>query len=135
MENGLNELIKNGLKDLMPNYTSKTIVGEEIVMVDGSKVFPVIKVSAGYVGGGGEYTKKKNKSEKLPCALGLSYGSVCEPIGFFVAGKTFEFVPIKEDNSMLEIVKKVSDAFCVFVKSTCKASVKKSKEKSKNAKK
>ena len=131
MEDVLKELTKTGLKDLLPEIDVKTVVGEEF-LVDGTKVFPVVKVSSGYVGGGSEFCCKK-KQKGVVTTNG--YGSTCEPLGFFVAGKTFEFVPIKQEKSLFKVVNSIAKNLAKMLNVAEKASVKKMKEKNKNAKK
>lgn len=131
-ESNLAEFLKNGLENINSKISSKTIMGEAISLDDGQKVFPVSKIISGSIGGGGEYkTTKKSK----PCAMGVSHGSVCEPVGFFVSGDNPKFIPIKEDNTVLNMLQNLSKAVCYFVKTSAKSNYKKMKEETKNAKK
>ncbi len=131
MEDFLNEQTKKGLRDLLPEFDVKTIVGEEF-LIDGAKVFPVIKISTGYVGGGSEIGFKKKRKGVFSTN---GYGSTCEPIGFFVAGKSFEFIPIKQEQNFLKIVKSVAKSFETIFKTNAKMNMATIREKNENAKK
>ena len=133
-QSSLCDLIKNGFKNLIPQFDTNEVIGKEIVMEDGTKILPLIKVSMGYVSGGGEYVKTHNKS--YPFAGGTSSGCVAEPIGFFVVNKLEQkFIPLNLDNIYKKSIKKLAEAVCYVLKNDSKAKLKKVKEETKNAKK
>ncbi|MBR1926022.1 MAG: hypothetical protein IJ837_04160 [Clostridia bacterium] len=133
-QSSLCDLIKNGFKNLVPQFDTNNVVGDEITLEDGTKVLPLIKISVGYVSGGGEYAKTHNKS--YPFAGGTSSGCVAEPIGFFVVSKLEQkFIPLNSENIYKKSIKKLLDAVCYVLKNDSKAKLKKVKEEVKNAKK
>jgi len=133
-QSSLCDLIKNGFKNLIPQFDTNEVIGKEIIMEDGTKILPLIKISMGYVSGGGEYAKTHNKS--YPFAGGTSSGCSMEPIGFFVVSKLEQkFIPLNSDNIYKKSIKKLLDAVCYILKNDSKAKLKKVKEELKNAKK
>ena len=141
-KNSVLELMKNCISNLKPVIDVDSVVGSPVEMPNGDKVFPLVKISVGYVAGGGEYANKKLLSKKvnnLPFAGGSSSGCSAEPIGFFIAKKSgTQLVTLKSENAFADISKKAMDAFMCFVKQSGKTAyvkVKKSSEKNKNAEK
>jgi len=141
-DNSIFDLIKNGLENLKPVIDVNTVVGDPVDMPNGDKIFPLVKVSVGYVAGGGEYANKKMLSKKntnFPFAGGSSAGCTAEPIGFLIAKKSgSELITVSNENAFADIAKKVADALAYFVKKGGKATlekVKKCSEKSQNVKK
>lgn len=57
--NPILELIVNSLSNLKSVVDVDTVVGEPVSMGNGDKIFPLVKVTVGYVAGGGEYTNKR----------------------------------------------------------------------------
>ncbi len=141
-DNSIFDLINNGLENLKPVIDVNTVVGEGIDMPNGDKIFPLVKVSVGYVAGGGEYANKKmldKKQSNFPFAGGSSAGCTSEPIGFLIAKKSgSELITLNNENAFADIAKKITDALAYFVRKEGKAKlekVRKCDKKSKNIKK
>lgn len=141
MQDNFFDLIKNGLENLKPVIDVNTVVGEPVDMPNGDKIFPLVKISVGYVSGGGEYANKKMLSKKVtnfPFAGGSSAGCTAEPIGFLIARKSgSELITVNNENAFADIAKKVADALAYFVRKGGKATlekVKKEEKKSENEK-
>jgi len=78
-------LISTALDKLKGVIETANIVGEKIVTDDGTTIFPVSKVTVGYVVGGGEYADVSSKKTGLfPIAGGNSGGMSVTPVGFIV---------------------------------------------------
>lgn len=120
----------------IPILDVKNVVGEPLEVSNECKVFPLVKISVGTVGGGAEHVPKKLKSKNLPFAYGTTSGASVEPLGFLVVRKSGQVVlTLESKNSASKIFENISNAFSDFVKKSGKAKLKKVKEESKNAKK
>ena len=64
-----------------------TVVGEAIVIGDGSTVIPVSRVAFGFVAGGGEYKCAKQAAEAPSFAGGTGAGVSVQPVGFIVVSE------------------------------------------------
>lgn len=82
----IENLIKGTLNNLETLLDVNNIIGETIILPDGSIVIPISKVSVGYVVGGGEYANisKRKKVENYPLAGGSGGGVSVSPVGFLV---------------------------------------------------
>ena len=85
-----------------------TIVGEPIVMPDGTTVVPVSKISIGIVTGGGEYG---DNSTDYPFAGASGAGMSVAPICFLISdGRTVKMLNVGENkNTFDRIVESVPD--------------------------
>jgi len=132
MQDNFFELIRNGLENLKPVIDVNTVVGDPVDMQNGDKIFPLVKISVGYVAGGGEYANKKMLAKKVtnfPFAGGSSAGCTAEPIGFLIARKSgSELITVNNENAFADIAKKVADALAYFVKKGGKATLEKVKK-------
>ena len=90
MENKILELLKNGFNSIKPVIDVENVIGSPVDMPNGDKVFPLVKISIGYVAGGGEYANRKFLKSKtgFPFAGGTSSGSCAEPVGFLIVKKS-----------------------------------------------
>ncbi|MCL2540582.1 MAG: hypothetical protein FWE53_04120 [Firmicutes bacterium] len=82
-------MIEQALGQLRGMLDTETVIGKPVMTSDGSQVFPIIKVSVGFVAGGGEYGCGKNilpKNNEYPFAGGTGAGFSAEPLGFLIAG-------------------------------------------------
>lgn len=85
-----------------------TIVGEPIVMPDGTTVVPVSKISIGIVTGGGEYG---DRSSDYPFAGASGAGMSVAPICFLISdGRTVKMLNVGDSkNTFDRIVETVPD--------------------------
>lgn len=135
--NPILELIVNSLSNLKSVVDVDTVVGEPVDMGNGDKIFPLVKITVGYVAGGGEYTNKLScRCKNFPFAGGSSAGFSAEPIGFLVARKNgCELVTMENEKAFAGIAKNLSEAVTNFVKTKGKEGLEKVKKEVKNPKK
>lgn len=140
--NPVNEIVFDALKNLKSVFDVDNVIGKPVDFGNGEKVFPIVKVSAGFVGGGGEFLNKKiesKKHRKIPFAGGSSAGFCACPVGFLIVRKEkSEMVTVENENAYATVLKNLSNAFSNFLKSKGEQGVKKVENqilKTKNAKK
>ncbi|MCH5157700.1 MAG: sporulation protein YtfJ [Clostridiales bacterium] len=77
-----------------------TIVGQPIVMPDGTTVIPVSKISVGIVTGGGEYGQKSNN---YPFAGASGAGMSVAPICFLICdGRTVRMLNVGDNKNTFD---------------------------------
>ncbi|MBQ4088818.1 MAG: GerW family sporulation protein, partial [Clostridia bacterium] len=76
-------LMETSMQSIREMVDVNTVLGDAIVVKDGSTVVPVSKVSFGFVAGGGEYGGKAPQ-EGYPFAGGAGAGVSLQPVGFLV---------------------------------------------------
>ena len=137
MENKILELLKNGFNSIKPVIDVENVIGSPVDMPNGDKVFPLVKISIGYVAGGGEYANRKFLKSKtgFPFAGGTSSGSCAEPVGFLIVKKSgAELITLQNENAFADIAKKVADTLALFVKKQGKVALEKVKKEYKKQK-
>ncbi len=84
------------------------IVGNPIVMPDGSSVVPISKISIGIVTGGGEYSQKQQN--EFPFAGASGAGMSVSPICFLVSdGKSVRMLNVGSKSMFDKVVETVPD--------------------------
>jgi sporulation protein YtfJ len=105
----IEQIMETTLENLKQMIDVNTIVGDSVVMADGTVIVPVSKVNLGFVSGGGEYPGKKqsagkqntasadNEQEaKLPFAGGAGAGVSISPMAFLVASSgKIQLMPVE----------------------------------------
>ncbi len=105
----IEQIMETTLENLKQMIDVNTIVGDSMVMADGTMIVPVSKVNLGFVSGGGEYpdkTKAGNKGalqelqtegkDKLPFAGGAGAGVSINPMAFLVvSGGKVQLLPVE----------------------------------------
>jgi len=116
----IDSLIESALGRLKTMIDVETVVGKAVELEDGSKVFPIIKVSVGFVAGGGEYASANSRlhhNRDYPFAGGTGAGFVAEPVGFLVVGNNdFKVVTIDNENAFTKLFEKAGDFLSDFEK-------------------
>ena len=142
VSNPVSDIAFDALKNLKTVFDVDNVVGKPVDLGNGEKVFPIVKVCAGFVGGGGEFVNKKiekKRRKSLPFAGGSSAGFSASPVGFLVVRKDkSEMVTVENENAYAAVLKNISTALSDFIKSKGKQSVKNVEDqilKTKNAKK
>ncbi len=107
-EHPIESIMDNAFGKIRALTDTDTIVGEPIVMPDGTTVVPVSKISVGIVTGGGEYGKKTND---YPFAGASGAGMSVSPICFLVSdGRTVKMLNVGDSKNTLDrIVETVPD--------------------------
>ena len=103
----LNEILRQTIDNLKEVTNAEGIVGKPIIADDGTVILPIMKLSAGYVLGGGGDGKREEKALKTISA-GVGGGGVAvSPVGFLICGKEKRFisVDITTDSKLAELVK------------------------------
>lgn len=98
---GLMETSMQSIRDMVD---VNTVLGDAIVVKDGSTVVPVSKVSFGFIAGGGEYGDNKADTG-YPFAGGAGAGVSLQPVGFLVCGQeSVRMLPVPAKNSVDRII-------------------------------
>lgn len=103
----LNEILRQTIDNLKEVTNAEGIVGKPIIADDGTVILPIMKLSAGYVLGGGGDGKREEKALKTISA-GVGGGGVSvSPVGFLICGKEKRFISVDKttDSKLAEFVK------------------------------
>ena len=114
----IDSLIEQALGRLKTMIDVETVIGKAVLLDDGSKVFPIIKVSVGFVAGGGEYASQSSRfhhNKDYPFAGGTGAGFAAEPMGFLIAGNGgFQIVNMDNKNVFSTLLEKMGDFLSEF---------------------
>lgn len=99
---------------------SDIIVGNQIVMPDGTTVVPISKISVGIVSGGGEYSDKQQ--DEYPFAGASGAGMSVAPVCFLVSdGKSVRMLNVGSESFLDKVVDTVPNVIgAIFGKKTKK---------------
>lgn len=103
----LHEILRQTIDNLKEVTNTDGIVGKPIIADDGTVIMPILKLSAGYVLGGGGDGKREEKSLKTVSA-GVGGGGVSvSPVGFLICGKEKRFISVDKttDSKFAELIK------------------------------
>ena len=103
----LHEILRQTIDNLKEVTNAEGIVGKPIIADDGTVILPIMKLSAGYVLGGGGDGKREEKALKTISA-GVGGGGVSvSPVGFLICGKEKRFISVDKttDSKLAELVK------------------------------
>lgn len=121
--------IENIMQTTMENIRNmvdvNTIVGDTVVMGDGTVIIPISKVSFGFVAGGGEYggsssggqgqgrkeeTQTQGRSGDYPFAGGAGAGVCISPMAFLVVSEgEVNLLPIQFNSSYERLLSRVPE--------------------------
>jgi sporulation protein YtfJ len=125
--------IENIMQTTMENIRNmvdvNTIVGDTVVMGDGTVIIPISKVSFGFVAGGGEYgpgseagqgqdkkqsdSQSQGKGTDYPFAGGAGAGVCISPMAFLVvSGGEVNLLPVQFNSSYERMMNRVPDIVC-----------------------
>ncbi len=107
------EYIVKSIKDFGEILSADSIIGNPIITSDGNTVIPVLKITVGYLGGGGEYGDIKifTKEKSHPFAGGSGALVNMSPCGFLISNASgVNFIKVESD-----IADKVFDKTTEFV--------------------
>ena len=128
------ELMENSISILKNVLNVDDVVAKPVKTENGDTIFPIVKLTVGYVAGGGEYNGKFRKGA-MPFAGGASSGFSATPIGFLVVRKTgCEMITIENENAFAEIAKNISTTLKDFVNNKGKQGLEKIKNEVKKTK-
>ena len=103
----INEILRHTIDNLKEVTTNEGIVGKPILTEDGTIILPILKLSAGYIVGGGGDGKREEKYLKTISA-GIGGGGVSiSPVGFLVCGKEKRFISVDKttESKFAELIK------------------------------
>ena len=130
-DNILGDMLNQTLNNVKNMLTMQTFVGQAVSMGEDCAAYPIIKLTVGMVGGGGEYSAKKlsKKATRFPFAGGTASGFSAEPIGFLINNKgNVSFSTIESKNLTGEILKKLSEVLESYVENMLKNNKKEQNE-------
>lgn len=121
--------IENIMQTTMENIRNmvdvNTIVGDTVVMGDGTVIIPISKVSFGFVAGGGEYSgnlgsqgqkddsKSQGRTGDYPFAGGTGAGVCLSPMAFLVVSEgEVNLLPVQFNNSYERMLERIPDVVC-----------------------
>lgn len=110
------EYIVKSIKDFGDVLNANSIIGTPVKTDDGTTIIPVLKITVGYLGGGGEYGDIKlfTKEKTHPFAGGSGAIINMSPCGFLICkNSSVNFVKVQED-----IADKVFEKTSEFVSKT-----------------
>ena len=106
----IDKIVNDAMQNLKNMVDSNIVIGEPVIMADGTNIIPVSKVLAGIVCGGGELNNSKKKSTDYPFAGGSGAGYTVIPIGV-LAGKdnNYNFISTEQKGVYSELLSTVND--------------------------
>ena len=97
-------LMETSMQSIREMVDVNTVLGDAIVVKDGSTVVPVSKVSFGFVAGGGEYGGRAPQ-DGYPFAGGAGAGVSLQPVGFLVCGDDHvRMLPAQSHSSLDRVI-------------------------------
>lgn len=87
----INDIIAKTIENLKSVYDGEEILGKPVLSQDGSVILPVVKLSYGFVVGGGAGEPSKLKNGEMNASVSGA-GMTITPVGFFVSGKEKKFI-------------------------------------------
>lgn len=110
VENSIDKIINDAMKNLKNMVDSNVVIGEPMTMTDGTNIIPISKVLVGVVCGGGEINNSKKKATEYPFAGGSGAGYTIVPIGVLAGARdNYNFIPIETKNIYSDLMITVND--------------------------
>ncbi len=113
-------MMETTLENIRNMVDVNTIVGDTVVMGDGTVIIPISKVSFGFVAGGGEYGSGQGQQQggqgqggAYPFAGGTGAGvSIC-PMAFLVVSEgEVNLLPVQFNNTYERVIERIPDLLC-----------------------
>lgn len=116
----LEGIMKTTMESIKEMVDVNTIVGDSVVMADGSVIIPVSRIGFGFVSGGGDYDtggaaprRTESSEQKIPFAGGSGAGISVVPVGFLVAGNgRIQLLPVQTNNPLERLIDMIPDVLC-----------------------
>ena len=112
----IEQIMKSAMTELKSIIDVNTVIGTPI-KTENETIIPISKVIAGFVAGGGEYTKNKltsTKKQEHPFAGGSGSGFNIVPVGFLIKDEVgYKVLNVDSDNvttTLFDMVLKVLSA-------------------------
>lgn len=107
-EQPIENLISNTIKEIKSMVDSDIVVGKKIVDENNKQIFPISKISVGFVAGGGEYSKKEE--ERFPYAGGSGAGFSVVPMGVLIVDKgEVQYLKITQSDPIIKLLDRLPD--------------------------
>lgn len=107
-EQPIENLISNTIKEIKSMVDSDIVVGKKIVDENNKQIFPISKISVGFVAGGGEYSKKEE--ERFPYAGGSGAGFSVVPMGVLIVDKgEVQYLKIAQSDPIIKLLDRLPD--------------------------
>ncbi len=134
MNHPIEDIMTTTMTNIKDMIDVDTIIGDSVVMADGTVIIPVSRVSLGFVSGGGEYSCEKKKGADpalrqevpaFPFAGGTGAGVSVNPVAFLVVsnGKV-QLLPV-ESGTYLDRLLELVPGFCNDIKELLRVNSKK----------
>ncbi len=107
MDNQINEIMSSAIEKIKTVVESNTVIGVPFESKDGTLIFPITKVSLGFVAGGGEYgsLKQFKETNKYPFAGGSGAGVSLQPVALLkVKNEEVKLIHIDEKSPIEKLL-------------------------------
>ena len=112
-ENQINELVSLAIEKIKSVADVNSVIGVPFETKEGTLVFPLTKLSVGFVAGGGEYgasEKVMKNAEKFPFAGGSGAGVSMHPVGLLtIKNDQCKLIRIDEKSPYEKLVETIPD--------------------------
>lgn len=112
MDNQINEIMASAIEKIKGIIESNTVIGVPFEASDGTLIFPLTKVSFGFVAGGGEYgsLKQFKETNKYPFAGGSGAGATLQPIGLLkVKDSDVKLIHVDDKSPVTKLVENLPE--------------------------
>lgn len=121
--NRIEEIIDGTIKNLRGLVDVDLVVGSQIKTDSRLIIYPLTKVTMGFVSGGGEYyseLREIKKDNEYPFAGGVGSGANVQPIGFLVIDdKNVEIIKIEMKSAVEKLIEVVPEVAKFISKNLC----------------
>lgn len=136
MANKVSEMFEGLTNNFKGMIDANSVVGEPIIVNDGTMIVPISKVSFGFGGGGCEFDRKKNDTQSLDdknFGGGMGGGASVDAMAFLVINNgNVRLIPMEGGSSpvdkLIDLVPEVVDKVNGFCGKTRKKSTEKAEE-------
>lgn len=118
-DNQINQIMSSAIEKIKSIAESNTVIGVPFETKDGTLIFPLTKVSLGFVAGGGEYGTEKQFKEanKYPFAGGSGAGVSLHPIGLLkIKDGDIKLIHIDEKSPIERILETIPEVIENFTR-------------------
>ena len=121
--NRIEEMVAGAMNNLKSLVDVDLVIGSQIKTNSNLIIYPLTKVTMGFVSGGGEYyseLREIKKDNEYPLAGGVGSGMNVQPIGFLVVdGKIVEIVKIEVKSAIEKLIEAVPEVAKFISKNFC----------------
>lgn len=104
-------VMDNAFSKIKTIIDADTVIGNPLILDDGTGIIPISRVTMGFLTGGGEYSDMTGKSSDFPFAGGSGIGASVVPVGFLVKNeKGFKIIGVSDRNLYEKVLALVPEA-------------------------